>query len=168
MRLRDRWRSAGTASFPSGLEGIDREFRRQGLRARASSDRVPRKGQGAELPRLSPAHPSTSIRALAFLGSPALAAWTQDLAGELAVSRAGSGARPGTGRTPRPGGDIPARILRSLQCLASPPSGHSYRCSYGHPRIDFNRRCVGVLQSLHYQSNISLCVPSPPSSACRF
>src|SRR5439155_618031 len=108
---------------------------------------------------LSPAHPSTSIRALAFLGSRALAAWTQDLAGELAVSRAGSGARPGTGRTPRPGGDIPARILRSLQCLASPPSGHSYRCSYGHPRIDFNRRCIGVLEGLHYQSNISLCVP---------
>src|SRR5260370_12661731 len=98
MRLRDRWRSAGAASFPSGLEGIDREFRRQGLRARASSDRVARKGQGAELPRLSPAHPSTSIRALAFLWSPALAAWTQDLAGELAslVAQYGERVKPVT------------------------------------------------------------------------
>src|SRR5216684_2825294 len=72
--LRDRRRSVRTASSPSALQGIDREFRRHGLRARASYAHVPRTRQGIDPPRLNPVHPSANIRALSFLALRALAA----------------------------------------------------------------------------------------------
>src|ERR1700747_992114 len=80
--LRDRRRSVRTAAIASGLEGIDREVRRQGLRARASSAHVARTRQGTEPPRLNPVHPSANIRTLSFLALPAQAAAKQELAGE--------------------------------------------------------------------------------------
>jgi hypothetical protein len=81
--LRDRRRSVRTASSPSALQGIDREFRRHGLRARVLSSHVPGTPRGTEPPRLKQVHPSVNIRALSFSALRPLAASKWELAGEL-------------------------------------------------------------------------------------
>ena len=92
-------------------ESIEKSHR-QDLRARASSAQGARRAPGAEPPRPSPVHPSTSIRAPSFLASPTLAASKQELGGERMVNQAGSSARPGTGRTPHRCGELRGHTVK--------------------------------------------------------
>src|SRR5260370_7127817 len=101
------------------MKGIGRGCRRQGLRGRASSAHVARRGPRAEPPRLSPDHPLTNTRALFFLGSPAPVASKPELARKLVANRGGPGAFPGRGRTPHPCGGLGGHIVRDPRCLFS-------------------------------------------------